>query len=104
MDISFNLGSAEEVDNLMIFQSCYGLLLCSGSASPAFDYIYNLCTNLFKRLPQPENSHDDSRYYKGVVLRMVSDPRKSLNYKVVQVVGRINSDLIIQVYSSETCN
>nr|GEW74460.1 hypothetical protein [Tanacetum cinerariifolium] len=104
MDISFNLGCAEEVDNLRILQSCHGLLLCSGPASPALDYVYNPCTNLFKRLPKLENSHDDSRYYKGVVLRMAIDPRKSLDYKVVQVVGRIKSDLEIQVYSSETCN
>ncbi|GJZ33424.1 hypothetical protein Tco_0578860 [Tanacetum coccineum] len=94
--ISFNLGSAEEVDNLRILQSCHGLLLCSGSASCACDYVYNPCTNLFKRHPQPENSHDDSRYYKGIVLRMAFDPRKSLDYKVVQVVGRINFDLKIQ--------
>ncbi|GJT21865.1 hypothetical protein Tco_0891802 [Tanacetum coccineum] len=40
MDISFSLGSAEEVDNLKILQSCNGLLLCSGSALPAFNMLH----------------------------------------------------------------
>nr|GEX44805.1 hypothetical protein [Tanacetum cinerariifolium] len=104
MDISFTLGSIEEVDNLRILQSCNGLLLCSGSVSLAFGYIYNPCTNLFKRLSQLENSHDDSHFCITIVLRMAFDLTKSLNYKVVQVVGRINSDLEIQVYSSQRGN
>ncbi|GJQ92360.1 hypothetical protein Tco_0003499 [Tanacetum coccineum] len=102
MDISFTLGFVEKVDNLRILQSCNGLLFCSGLASPAFDYIYNPCTNLFKRLPQLENSHDDLRFYVTIVLRMAFDLRKSLDYKVVQVVGRINYDLKIQVHSLKT--
>nr|GEY45212.1 hypothetical protein [Tanacetum cinerariifolium] len=63
MNISFTLGSAKEVDNLRILQSCNGLLFCSSLASPTFDYVNNPCTNLFKRLPQPENSHDDSHFH-----------------------------------------
>ncbi|GJV83838.1 hypothetical protein Tco_1523736 [Tanacetum coccineum] len=102
MDISFTVGSAEEIDNLKILQSCNGLLMCSGSKSPTFDYIYNLCTILFKMLSQPENSHDDSHFHVTVVLRMAFNPRKSLDYKVVQVVGCSNSDLEIQLYSSKT--
>ncbi|GJV76814.1 hypothetical protein Tco_1508398, partial [Tanacetum coccineum] len=68
MDISFTLGSAKDIDNLKILQSCNDLLL-------------------------------------SVVLRMDFDfdPRKSLDYKVVQV-GRTYSDIDIQVYSSETGN
>ncbi|GJR24394.1 hypothetical protein Tco_0972921 [Tanacetum coccineum] len=99
---SFTLGSTKEADTVKILQSCNGLLLCSGSASPAFYYVYNPCTNLFKRLPQPKNSHDDSHFHVTVVLRMAFDPRKSFDYKVVQVAARPNSDLEIQVYSSET--
>ncbi|GJS53091.1 hypothetical protein Tco_0626453 [Tanacetum coccineum] len=62
MDNPFTPGSNKEDDNVKILQSCNGLLMCSGSGSPAFDYVYNPCTNLFKRLPQPENSHDDSLF------------------------------------------
>ncbi|GJV31069.1 hypothetical protein Tco_1391469 [Tanacetum coccineum] len=102
MDISFTLGSAKEVDNLRILQSCNGLLLCSGSVSPAFDYVYNPCANLFKRIPQPENSHDDSHFHVTVVLRMAFDSKKSLNYKMVQVIARPNSNLEIQFFSSKT--
>nr|GEV59414.1 putative reverse transcriptase domain-containing protein [Tanacetum cinerariifolium] len=104
MYISFTLGSAEEVDNLRILQSCNGLLLCSVSASPTFVYVYNPCTNMFIRLTQPEISHVDSHFPVIIVLRMAFDPRKSLDYKVVQVVARPNSDLEIQVYSSMTSN
>ncbi|GJZ68373.1 hypothetical protein Tco_0631613 [Tanacetum coccineum] len=68
-----------------------------GSTWPAFDYIYNPSTNLFKRIPRQENSYDDSRFYRSVVLRMDFDfaLRKSLDYKVVQV-GRTYSDIDIQ--------
>ncbi|GJR71980.1 hypothetical protein Tco_0084345 [Tanacetum coccineum] len=101
---TFTLGTTEEADNVKILQSCNGLLMCSGSASPAFYYVYNPCTNLFKRLSQPEKSHDDSYFHLTVVLRMTFDLRKSLDYKVVLVVARLNFDLEIQVYSSETGN
>nr|GEU41826.1 hypothetical protein [Tanacetum cinerariifolium] len=104
MDNSFTLGSTERADNVKILQSCKCLLLCSGLASPAFDYVYNPRTNLFKRLPQPENSHDDSHFHITVVLRMAFDHRKSLDNKVVQVVAGPDSDHEIQVYSSETGN
>ncbi|GJT47115.1 hypothetical protein Tco_0955830 [Tanacetum coccineum] len=74
MDNSFTLGSTEEADNVKIL------------------------------LPQPENSHDDSHFHVTVILRITFDPRKSLDYKVVQATARPNSDLEIQVYSSETGN
>ncbi|GJY43608.1 hypothetical protein Tco_0431821 [Tanacetum coccineum] len=83
MDNSFTLGSTEEADNVKILQSCNGLLLCSGSVLSAFDYVYNPSTNLFKRLPQPGNSHDDSHFHVSVILRMAFDPRKSLDYKEI---------------------
>ncbi|GJS66115.1 hypothetical protein Tco_0680679 [Tanacetum coccineum] len=102
-DNSLTLASTEETDNVKILQ-CNGLLLCSGSSSPAFYYVYNPCTNMFKRIPQPENSNDDSYFLVTVVLRMTFDPRKSLDYKVVQVGACLNSDLEIQVYSSEIGN
>ncbi|GKB38065.1 hypothetical protein Tco_0883007 [Tanacetum coccineum] len=79
-----SFGSAEEVDHVRILQSCNGLLLCTGSAWPVFYYVYNPSTNLFKRLPQPNYSHDDSCFYSSCVFRMAFDPRKSLYYKVVQ--------------------
>ncbi|GJZ99595.1 hypothetical protein Tco_0672146, partial [Tanacetum coccineum] len=69
-DNSFTLGSAEEADNVKILQW----------------------------LPQPENSHDDSHFHVTVVLRMAFDPRKSLDYKVVQVATSLNSDLEIQSF------
>nr|GEU66682.1 ribonuclease H-like domain-containing protein [Tanacetum cinerariifolium] len=34
----FTLGSTKEAGNVKILQSCNGLLVCSGSASPSFDY------------------------------------------------------------------
>nr|GEW81100.1 hypothetical protein [Tanacetum cinerariifolium] len=71
-------------------------------ASPTFYYIYNPCTNMFKRLSQPENSHDDSHFHVTVVLRMAFDARKPLDYKVVQVAVHPNYNLEIQVYSLET--
>ncbi|GJX02643.1 ribonuclease H-like domain-containing protein [Tanacetum coccineum] len=101
MDNSF--GSADEVDHVRILQSCNGLLLCTGSAWPIFYYVYHPSTNLFKRLPQPENSHDDSCFYRSVVLRMAFDSRKSFDYKVMQA-GRTYCDIEIQIYSSETGN
>ncbi|GJU79071.1 hypothetical protein Tco_1276141 [Tanacetum coccineum] len=104
MDNSFTLGSNEEADNAKILQSCNGLLLCSGSGSPAFDYVYNPCTNLFKRLSKPENSHDDSLFLVCVILRIAFDPRKSPFYKVVQIMKRPNTNLEIQVYSLEIGN
>ncbi|GJZ07506.1 hypothetical protein Tco_0541299 [Tanacetum coccineum] len=60
MDNSFTLGSNEEAYHVNILQSCNSLLLCSGWGSPAFYYIYNPSSNLFKRLSQPKKSHDDS--------------------------------------------
>nr|GEV02578.1 hypothetical protein [Tanacetum cinerariifolium] len=79
-----SFGSAEEVDHVRILQSCNGLLLCAGSTWPIFYYVYNPSTNLFKRLSQPNYSHDDLGFYSTGVLGMVFDPRKSLYYKVVQ--------------------
>ncbi|GJU05831.1 integrase, catalytic region, zinc finger, CCHC-type containing protein [Tanacetum coccineum] len=84
MDNSFTLGSNEEVDHVKILQSCNGLLLCSGSGSPAFYYVYNPSTSLFKRLMKPENSHDDSHLHATGVFRMTFDPTKSRDYKVVE--------------------
>ncbi|GJS92487.1 hypothetical protein Tco_0799455 [Tanacetum coccineum] len=101
-DNSCTLGSTEEVDNVKILKPCNGLLMCHGSSSPAFYYVYDSCTNLFQRLPQLENSHDDSHFFITVVFKMAFDPRKSLDYKVVQVGACPNSDLEIQVYSSKT--
>ncbi|GJX11052.1 retrotransposon protein, putative, ty1-copia subclass [Tanacetum coccineum] len=80
MDHSF--GSDEEVDHVRILQFCNGLLLCTGSTWPVFYYVYNPSPNLFKRLLQPNYTHDDSGFYS--VLRMAFDLRKSLYYKVVQ--------------------
>ncbi|GJY15765.1 hypothetical protein Tco_0386187 [Tanacetum coccineum] len=104
MDNSFTLGSNKEANHVKILQSYNGLLLCSGLGLSAFDYIYNPCTNIFKRLPQPEYLHDDSHFDVTVVLRMAYDPTKLLDYKVMQLFARTNSDLEIQVYSSETDN
>ncbi|GKD81076.1 hypothetical protein Tco_1347915 [Tanacetum coccineum] len=39
MDNSFTLDSTEEADNVKILKSFNGLLMCSGSASPTFDYL-----------------------------------------------------------------
>nr|GEV53024.1 hypothetical protein [Tanacetum cinerariifolium] len=104
MDCSFTLGSNEEADHVKILQFSNGLLLGSGSGSPAFYYVYNPSTNLFKRLPQPENSHDDSHLYVTGVLRMAFDPTKSRDYKVVQLFACLHAELEIQVYSLETSN
>nr|GEV47930.1 hypothetical protein [Tanacetum cinerariifolium] len=98
-----SLGSAEEVDHVRILQSCNGLLLCTGSAWPVCYYVYNPSTNLFKRLPQPNYSHDDSCFYSSGVFRMAFDPRKSLYYKVLQA-RRASGETQIQIYSSETRN
>ncbi|GJX35122.1 hypothetical protein Tco_0246679 [Tanacetum coccineum] len=95
MDHSF--GSAEEVDHVRILQSCNGLLLCTGSAWPVFYYIYNLSTNLFKRLSQPNYSHDDSGFYSSGVLRMTFDHKKSLYYKMVQA-GRTTGETQLKHY------
>ncbi|GJX13854.1 hypothetical protein Tco_0205612 [Tanacetum coccineum] len=67
MDISFTLGSNEEADHVKILQSCNGLLLCIGSGSHAFYYVYNPFTNMSKRLPP--NSHDDSILHATGVFR-----------------------------------
>ncbi|GJW96205.1 hypothetical protein Tco_0178013, partial [Tanacetum coccineum] len=40
MDNSFTLGSNEEADHVKILQSYNGLLLCSGSGSPVFNYSF----------------------------------------------------------------
>nr|GEV73529.1 hypothetical protein [Tanacetum cinerariifolium] len=102
MDNSFTLCSNKEADNVKILQSCNGLLLCSGSVSPVSYYVYNPSTNLFKRLTQPENSHDDLHLHATGVLRMAFDLTKLCDYKVVQLFACPHSDLEIQVYSSET--
>ncbi|GJT50398.1 hypothetical protein Tco_0976555 [Tanacetum coccineum] len=47
-----SFGSDEEGDHVRILQSCNGLLMYTGSEWPGFYYVYNLSTNLFKRLPQ----------------------------------------------------
>ncbi|GJZ35653.1 hypothetical protein Tco_0581470 [Tanacetum coccineum] len=60
---SFTLGSTEEADNVKILQSCNGLLLCSSSGTPVFDYVYNSSTNQYKKLPYPDCSLDNSPYY-----------------------------------------
>ncbi|GJR90681.1 hypothetical protein Tco_0214692 [Tanacetum coccineum] len=39
MNRSFSRGSTEEADNVKILQSYNGLLLCSGSGMPVFDYV-----------------------------------------------------------------
>ncbi|GJZ45554.1 hypothetical protein Tco_0593150 [Tanacetum coccineum] len=104
IDNSFTLGSNEEAYHVNILQSCNGLLLCSGWGSPAFYYVYNPSTNLFKRLPQPDNSHDFSILHTTGVLRMAFDPTKSRDYKVVQLFACLHAELEIQVYSSETGN
>ncbi|GJS71567.1 hypothetical protein Tco_0704408 [Tanacetum coccineum] len=83
MDNSLTLGFNEEADHVKILQSCNGSLLCSGSGSSTFYYAYNPSTNLFKRLPQPENSHDDSILHATGVFRMAFDPTKSCDYKVL---------------------
>ncbi|GJV34375.1 hypothetical protein Tco_1394775 [Tanacetum coccineum] len=104
MDNLFTLGSNKEADHVKILQSCNGLLLCIGSGSPAFYYVYNLSTNLFKRIPPLENSHDDSILHATGVFRMAFDPKKSHDYKVVQLFACLNAELEIQVYFSETGN
>ncbi|GJS00946.1 hypothetical protein Tco_0317454 [Tanacetum coccineum] len=104
MDNSFTLGSNEEAGHVKILQSCNGLLLCSSSGSPTFYYVYNPSTNLFKRLSQLENSHDDSILHATGVFRMSFDHTKSRDYKVVQLFVCLHAELEIQVYSSEIRN
>nr|GEY65270.1 hypothetical protein [Tanacetum cinerariifolium] len=104
IDNSFTLGSNEEAYHVNILQSCNGLLVYSGWGSPAFYYVYNPSTNLFKRLPQPDNSHDVSILYATGVLRMAFDPTKSRDYKVVQLFACLHDELEIQVYFLETEN
>ncbi|GJX00461.1 hypothetical protein Tco_0184374 [Tanacetum coccineum] len=60
---SFTLASTEAVDNVKIVRSCNCLLLCTGLGCPAFNYVYNLSTNLFKMLLPPDYSHADSHFY-----------------------------------------
>nr|GEV86064.1 hypothetical protein [Tanacetum cinerariifolium] len=66
MDRSFTLGSTEEADNVMILQSCNGLLLCGGSGLPVFDYVYNPSTNQYKNLLYPDCSLDNSPCYSKI--------------------------------------
>ncbi|GJS83726.1 hypothetical protein Tco_0750267 [Tanacetum coccineum] len=101
IDSSFTLGSPEEADYVKILQSCNGLLLCCGSGSPVFYYVYNPSTNLYKKLPYPDCSLDNSPYYSSAGLRITFDPTKSPYYKLVDV-GRTFCDIDIQIYSSET--
>ncbi|GJV99352.1 hypothetical protein Tco_1554604 [Tanacetum coccineum] len=77
MDNSFTFGSTEEAHNVKILHSCNGLLLCTGSGKPIFDYVYNPSTNQFKRRPHPDFSLDDSPYYRSAGLRMAFDLTKS---------------------------
>ncbi|GJX38113.1 hypothetical protein Tco_0251416 [Tanacetum coccineum] len=104
MHNSFTLGSNEKTYHVNILQSCNGLLLCSGWGLSAFYYVYNPSINLFKRLPQAENAHDDSILHATGVLRMAFDPTKSRDYKVVQLFACLHAELEIQVYSLETGN
>ncbi|GKB38257.1 receptor-like serine/threonine-protein kinase SD1-8 [Tanacetum coccineum] len=94
---SFTLGSIEEADKVKILQSCNGLLLCIGVRRHAFDYVYNPSTNLFKILPKPDYTNDDSNFYGCAGLRLAFDPTKSPYYKVVRA-GRTCSDIFIQIY------
>ncbi|GKB26669.1 hypothetical protein Tco_0866070 [Tanacetum coccineum] len=100
---SFTLGSIEEADKVKILQSCNGLLLCTGSRRHAFDYVYNLSTNLLKILLEPDYANVDSNVYGCAGLRLAFDPIKSRYYKVVRT-GRICSDIFIQIYSLEKGN
>ncbi|GKA50269.1 hypothetical protein Tco_0743342 [Tanacetum coccineum] len=79
MDSSFTLGFIEEADNVKILQPCNGLLLCTSSGRPVFDYVYNLSTNQFNRLSHPDCSLDNSPYYRSIGLRIAFDPTKSLH-------------------------
>ncbi|GJV29822.1 hypothetical protein Tco_1386270 [Tanacetum coccineum] len=79
IDKSFTLGSTDAVDNVNILQSCNGLLLC-------IDY-----------------AHDDSNFYGCAGLRLTFDPTTSPYYKVVRA-GSNSSEIVIQIYSSETVN
>nr|GEX85254.1 hypothetical protein [Tanacetum cinerariifolium] len=94
MDSSFTLGSTKDADNVKIMQSCNGLLLCTGSGRPVFDYVYNPSTNQFKRLPHLDCSLENSTYYRSVGLRMTFDPTKSPHYKLVDT-GRTSCDIDI---------
>ncbi|GJV46054.1 putative reverse transcriptase domain-containing protein [Tanacetum coccineum] len=91
MDSSFTLGSKKEADNVKILQSCNGLLPCSGSRRPVFDYIYNPSTNQYKKLPHLDCSLDNSPYYRSVGLKMTFDPTKSPHYKLVDARHDIGS-------------
>nr|GEU36093.1 hypothetical protein [Tanacetum cinerariifolium] len=104
IDNSFTLGFNEEAYHVNILQSCNGLLLCSGWGSPAFYYVYNPSTNLFKRISQPDNLHDVSILYATGVLRMTFDPTKSRDYKVAKLFACLHAELEIQLYSSKTGN
>ncbi|GJS12832.1 hypothetical protein Tco_0407304 [Tanacetum coccineum] len=101
MDRSFTLSSTKEADNVKIVQSCNGLLLCSGSGMPVFDYVYNPSTNKYKKFSYPDCSLDNSPYYSSAGLRIAFDPIKSPHYKLVDA-GRTFCDIDIQIYSSET--
>ncbi|GJY87186.1 receptor-like serine/threonine-protein kinase SD1-8 [Tanacetum coccineum] len=80
---SFTLASTEEADKVKILQSCNGLLLCTGSRSHAFDYVYNPSTNLFKILPEPDYAIDDSNFYgcAGLRERQLEPPAYALQAK-----------------------
>nr|GEU81884.1 hypothetical protein [Tanacetum cinerariifolium] len=97
IDNSFTLGSNEEAYHVNILQSCNGLLLCSSWGSPVFYYVYNSSTNLFKRLPQPDNSHDVSILHATGVLRMAFDPTKLRDYKVVQPFACLHAKLELKI-------
>ncbi|GJS25577.1 hypothetical protein Tco_0454209 [Tanacetum coccineum] len=103
LDSSFTLDSTEEADNVKILQSCNGLLLCSGSGRPVFNYIYNPSINQYRKLPHLDCSLDNSPYYRSAGLRMAFDPTKSPHYKLVDA-RRTSCYIDIQIYSLETDN
>ncbi|GJR66015.1 hypothetical protein Tco_0012080 [Tanacetum coccineum] len=103
MDNSFTLAQLWKLIMVNILQSSNGLLLCMVGSPAIIAYIIHPL-NLFKRLPQPENSHDVSILHATGVFRMAFDLTKSRDYKVVQLFACLHAELEIQVYSSKTGN
>ncbi|GJR45269.1 hypothetical protein Tco_1313372 [Tanacetum coccineum] len=96
MDSSFTLSSIKKADNVKILQSYNGLLLCTHSGRPVFNYVYNPSTNHFKKLLHPDCSLDNSPYYRSAGLRMAFDPKKSPYYKLVDA-GSTSCDIDTQI-------
>ncbi|GJY25286.1 hypothetical protein Tco_0400012 [Tanacetum coccineum] len=85
VNVSTSIQSFTEADkNLLIIQSCNGLLLCYMWTTDEF-YVYNPCLKMFKVLPDSiKLSFDPYSDIGGV--KMAFDPTKLPHYKIIQAV------------------